>query len=90
MTSEPVSRPIVPSPREGHRRKFSEADKRQIVDEASQPGANLSAVARQYGIAVRVLFRWKQELAPPVFVSVQVTDAAASSGAAPAIEGGLS
>jgi hypothetical protein len=75
MTNEPLSRPIVPPAREGHRRKFSENDKRRIVEEAAQPSANLSAVARRYGIAARVLFRWKQELAPPVFVSVQVTDA---------------
>jgi transposase-like protein len=62
MTNEPLSRPIVPPVREGHRRKFSENDKRRIVEEAAQPGANLSAVARRYGIAARVLFRWKQEL----------------------------
>ena|SRR6266850_1188654 len=39
--------------------------------------ASLSEVARRYGIAARVLFRWKQELttAAPVFVSVQITDA---------------
>jgi transposase-like protein len=54
--------PIVPPAREGHRRKFSEADKRRIVEEAVQPGASLSEVARRYGIAARVLFRWKQEL----------------------------
>lgn len=35
MTGEPLSRPIVPPPRDGHRRKFNEADKRQIVKEAS-------------------------------------------------------
>ena len=64
MTNELLSRPIVPPVREGHRRKFSENDKRRIVEEAAQPGANLSAVARRYGIAARVLFRWKQELAP--------------------------
>ena len=72
MTSEPLSRPIVPRAREGHRRKFSDADKRQIVEEASQPGANLSGVARRYGIAARILFRWKQELARAVFVAVQI------------------
>lgn len=43
---------------------------------------------RRYGIAVRVPFRWKQELAPPAFFIVQVTDAAASSGAGLAIWGG--
>jgi transposase len=39
----------------GHRRKFSEADKRRIVEEAVQSGASLSEVARRYGIAARVL-----------------------------------
>jgi len=53
---------VIPPARDGHRRRFSEADKRRIVEEATQPGASLSEVARRYGIAARVLFRWKQEL----------------------------
>jgi transposase-like protein len=36
------------------RRRFSEEDKRRIVDEASQPGCSVSQTARRYGIAVRV------------------------------------
>jgi hypothetical protein len=32
----PVSGPIVPPAREGHRRQFSEGDKRRIVEEAVQ------------------------------------------------------
>lgn len=60
-----ASGPSVPPPRDGRRRTFSEADKRQMVDEAVRPGASLSAVARHNGIAARVLFRWKQELTPP-------------------------
>jgi Transposase len=76
MTNDELSRPIVPSAREGHRRAFSHGDKRRIVAEAAQPGANLSAVARSYGIAARILFRWKQELAPePTFVTVGISDA---------------
>jgi hypothetical protein len=87
MTSDPLSRPIVPPAREGHRRAFSDEDKRRIVEEAAQLGASLSAVARRYGIAARVLFRWKQELAtPPVFVAVQITDAAPPLAAVPADE----
>jgi hypothetical protein len=80
---EPELGPIVPPAREGHRRRFSEADKRQIVAEAMRPGASLSEVARRYGIATRVLFRWKQELtagSAPVFVTVQITDADAPPG----------
>lgn len=69
---------IVPPPREGSRRKFNEADKRRIVEEAVRPGASLSEVARHYGIAARVLFRWKQELmqAAPLFATVEIADAA--------------
>jgi hypothetical protein len=69
--------PVVLPPREGHRRRFSEADKLQILEEAAQPAASVAQVARRYGIARRVLCRWKQELAAaaePVFVTVQVTD----------------
>jgi transposase-like protein len=59
------------------RRRFSEEDKRRIVDEASQPGCSVSQTARRYGIAVRVLFRWKEALKPePTFAPVHVTDAA--------------
>ena len=61
------------------RRRFSEEDKRRIVDEASQPGASVSRTARRYGIAARVLFRWKEALRPkpkePTFAPVQITDA---------------
>ena len=58
------------------RRRFSEDEKRRIVDEASQPGCSVSQTARRYGIAARVLFRWKDALKPkptePTFAPVQV------------------
>jgi hypothetical protein len=67
--------PIVPRPREGHRRRFSEADKQWILEEVARPGASAAEVARRYGIAQRVLRRWKQELATvPTFVTVTITD----------------
>jgi transposase-like protein len=50
MTSG-FAEPVVPPARERHRRKFSEADKRRIVEEAVQPGASLSEVALGYGIS---------------------------------------
>jgi Transposase len=78
--------PIVPPARDGHRRRFSAADKRRILEEATQPDASLAKIAHRYGIARRVLCRWKQELAPPVFVAVQITDATAPSGTTPADE----
>ena len=73
----PIGPNIQPA-REGRRRMFSEADKQQILEEAMRPHARLSEVARRYGIAERVLFRWKQEMKPaaaPMFVAVEVTDA---------------
>jgi transposase len=89
MTNDPLSRPIVPPAREGHRRAFGEDDKRRIVEETTQPGASLSAVARSYGIAARVLFRWKQDLVTAGFVAVQITDEGTPSGT-PGNEGGAS
>jgi hypothetical protein len=58
-------------------------DRRRILEEAAQSDASLAEIARRYGIARRVLCRWKQELAAPVFVAVQITDADAPSVRAP-------
>lgn len=79
--------PIVPRPREGHRRRFTDADKQRILEEATQPGTSAAEVGRRYGIVQRVLRRWKQELAAtaPAFVTVHLTDAPAPSGAAPSV-----
>ena len=74
----PSSGPVVPPAREGHRRRFSEADRHQIVAEAAQPDASLAKIARRYGIARRVLSCWKQELTP-AFVTVEIPDASAPS-----------
>jgi transposase-like protein len=81
--------PPMPDPAKtvAGRRRFSDEDKRRIVEEASQPGMSLSQIARRYGIYRRLLSRWKEELKPkssepaspaPVFAPVQVTDAVAS------------
>ncbi len=93
MTKEAVSAPTgnIPSARSlspGRRRRFSKADKRRIVEEACRPGASVSGVARQYGIAMRQLFRWKQDLAPaaktgPTFLPVTLTDATDQTARAP-------
>jgi transposase-like protein len=67
-----------------YRRRFSDADKHRILEEAARSGRSAAEVARRYGIAGRLLHRWKQELAAttPTFVTVQITDAAAQCGAA--------
>jgi hypothetical protein len=71
--------------------RFSDADKHRILEEAARSGTR-AEVARRYGIAGRLLRRWKQELAAtaPAFVTVQITDAAAQSGAALTAEGTVS
>ena len=76
-----VPSPIVLPTRAGHRRRFSEADRRHILAEAAKPGAGVSEVARRYGIARRVLCRWRQEqaaAATPSFVDVEIVDAPAA------------
>ncbi len=93
MTKEIVPPPsgYIPSARSappGARRRFSEADKRRIVEEAKRPGASVSGVARRYGITARLLFRWKQELAPAAttettFLPVTITDAPEQSAETP-------
>jgi transposase len=70
------------------RRRINAADKRRIVEEAERPGASVSGVARRYGITARLLFRWKQELAPAAktettFLPVTLTDAPNRSAKAP-------
>ena len=77
---EPSSEPTVPPARPGHRRRFSDADRRHILAEAARPGASVSEVARRFGIERRVPFRWRQEQTTrPIFVEVEITDDSASS-----------
>lgn len=93
--NEPISTGYIPSGRglPEARRNFRLTDKRRIVAEASAPGVSVSAVARRHGIAPRLVFRWKRELAAPqdqiaaepVFLSVTVSD---SDGAAKATSAG--
>ena len=66
--------PVVPPVRGGHRRRFSDAQRAHILAEAAQPGASVSEVARRYGIARRVLCRWRQEERVR-FVDVEIVDA---------------
>jgi len=70
--------PVVPPVRGGHRRRFSDAQRAHILAEAAQPGASVSEVARRYGIARRVLCRWRQE-EQVRFVDVEIVDGEAVS-----------
>lgn len=72
-SSEPA--PVIVPARAGHRRRFSASERTHILAEANKPGASVSEVARRFGIARRVLCRWRQEEAEkPVFVDVEIAD----------------
>jgi transposase len=43
------------------RRRFSEAEKRRLVAEAFEPGAVTSVVARQHGVDLSLLYRWRRQ-----------------------------
>ena len=42
------------------RRRFTVAEKLQMIEEAESPGMTVSYVARKYGIAASQLFRWRK------------------------------
>lgn len=71
----PTSLLAVAPAREGHRRRFSTAERQQIIAEAEQPGASVSDVVRRFGIDRRLLCRWRQEAAAVAFVAVEICDA---------------
>jgi transposase len=71
------------------RRRWSVAEKQRIVSAALEPGAVASAVAREAGIHVSQLFRWRQELcrrgeALSTFAAVTVSPEPAAAPALPA------
>lgn len=73
----PATAPVPPP---GARRAFSEEVKQRIVMETCAPGASVSAIARRYGISLRLLFKWRRDLgtgplpAPAALLSVEVRD----------------
>ena len=48
------------APKAGRRRRFTAEQKKALLDEAVQPGASISTVARRYGVSPSLLFRWKK------------------------------
>jgi transposase len=68
----------------GRRRRFSDDDKAQIIEETLAPGAVVSNVARRHGLSPQQLFTWRREarrrpVAPepvvaPVFVPAVINE----------------
>src|ERR1700736_3784263 len=77
------------------RRRWSDDEKRRIVAAALEPGAVASAVAREAGIHVSQLFRWRQalcrqdEAAAATFAAVTVSPEPVSVPALPAPSGAI-
>lgn len=78
------------------RRRWSLAEKQRIVAAAMAPGAISSAVAREAGIHVSQLFRWRQELckqddagAAPSFAAVTISSEAVSPPSPPSGSGAI-
>lgn len=51
-----------PGPQPGRRRRFSNDEKRQFLEEAIAAGESMSSVGRRYGLSVSLLFRWRRQL----------------------------
>ena len=45
------------------RREWAAGDKRRILAQAGEPGANISEVARRNGVAQSLLYRWRKDAA---------------------------
>jgi transposase len=67
------------------RRRWSSAEKQQLVAATLEPGASVSAIAREAGIHPGQLYGWRRQLraqAPIGFAPVQVALGAAPTGLA--------
>jgi transposase len=65
------------------RRRWSAAEKRQLVGATLEPGASVSAIAREAGIHPSQLFGWRRQMratAPIGFAPVQISGEAPSTG----------
>lgn len=57
--------------RRPRRPNFPIALKRQLAQQASQPGISVSRLAQEHGINVNMLFKWRRELAAGVLGASQ-------------------
>jgi transposase len=59
-TSRPVQR----------RRRWTTEEKKAIIDEIERQGMSTSAVARKYGISLRLLFSWRRQMRQQLLSSI--------------------
>lgn len=66
-----------------NRRRFSDEQKRAIVQETEKPGVAVAEICRRHGIATSMVFRWRTQLGltarkTPQLVTVALADGAAN------------
>jgi len=62
------------------RRRWSAAEKLQIVEETLTSGDSVSAVARRHGVAPNLLYRWRRLMTEGGTVAVQADDSVTGNG----------
>jgi transposase len=70
------------SPGVERRRRWSLGEKLKAVEESRMPGMSVSYVARKYGIAPSLLFRWRKLMAEGGQEAVRSDDAVVSAAEA--------
>ena len=65
-----------------NRRRFSDEQKRAMVQESEKPGVAVAAVCRRHGIATSMLFRWRVQFGLTARKAPQLATVALAGGAA--------
>jgi len=65
-----------------NRRRFSDEQKRAIVQETEKPGASVAQVCRGHGVATSMVFRWRVDFGLSAQKAPQVVTVALSEGGA--------
>lgn len=68
------------------RRRWTIAEKLRVVEESSLPGMSVSFVARKYGIAPNLVFRWRKLMSDGGKVAIQADDQVVSVAEAKALK----
>jgi transposase len=55
-----IDRALRETPAASRRRRYSIAEKRQMVEESFQPGASVARVARAHGVNANQVFGWRK------------------------------
>jgi transposase len=69
----PIERVEIITSRE-RRRRYSAAEKVRLVEETTQPGMTVSAVARLHGVSPSLLFGWRRRMAEGGLEAVRADD----------------